>query len=246
MKTEMTTTSVTLSGSPANTTKLASLLTLAAGAIAIPQATHADIIFTDLSSNPQSVGWSATDVFQLTLPGTAQFGFFRYQYSTSTTFGVANFRSVVGGRLGAGATVGIQVVPGGLVAHMNPGAPWDQGNLIRPQNTVAWAYTSGRSPVSGYDHEFMAWQFVDDSASGGGATRYGWVEVSLSTAFYPVGPTLTIWAYAWDNTGAKPFMGQTVAVPEPSSAALLVFGAMALGARGLRTWRKNRETIRNS
>ena len=248
MKTEMTTTSVTLSCSSANTTKLASLLTLAAGAVAIPQTSNADIIFTDLSSNPQSVGYTSPNaVFAFDLPGSAQFGFFRYQYSTQTTsFSIINFRSVIAGRLGAGANGGFQAVPGGLVAHLPFGAAWDQGNPVLAVNTVAWASTYGRSPFGGYDHEYMAWQFVDDSASGGGATRYGWVEVSLSVGFYPVGPNVTIWGYAWDNTGAKPYMGQTAPVPEPSSAAFLVFGAMALGARGLRNWRQNRETIRNS
>jgi len=245
MKTEMTTSSVTFSCSSTNTTKLASLLTLAAGAIAIPQTSNADIIFTDLSSNPQGVGYtSANAVFPLDLPGSVQFGFFRYQYSTSTTFGTLNFRSVIAGRLGAGANAGLQVA-GGLAAHLPFGAAWDQGNAIAATRTVAWASTYVRVPNGGYDHEYLAWQFVDDSPSGGGATRYGWVEISLSVGYYPVGPNVTIWGYAWDNTGAKPSMGQT-SIPEPSSAALMVFGAMALGARGLRNWRQNRETICNS
>ncbi len=58
-------------------------------------------------------------------------------------------------------------------------------------------------------------------------------------ASYPTGPNVTIWGYAYDNTGAKPTMGQ-LPVPEPSSGALLVMGAMALGARGLRKWRQKR------
>ena len=249
MKTEMTTTSTTLASSAANTTKLGSLLTLAAGAIAIPQTGNADIIFTDLSSNPQGVGYTSPNAFFLfDLPGSVQFGFVRTEFSTYTTFPITttvNFRSVIAGKLGGAADAGIQV-QGGIAAHMPFGAAWDQGNGIATFTTVGWASTYTRVPNGGYDHEFLAWQFVDDSPSGGGAMRYGWVEISLSMNFYPTGPNVTIWGYAWDNTGAKPFMGQTTAIPEPSSAALLVFGAMALGARGLRNWRQSRGTIRNS
>jgi hypothetical protein len=249
MKTEITTTSVTIPcASGDTTTKLGSLLALAAGAIAIPQTGHADIIYTDLSSNPQSVGYTSPNAFfLLNLPGSVQFGFIRSEFSTSTTFPITTtvrFRSVLAGRLGPGADASIQVA-GGLAAHMPFGAAWDQGNGLAPLTTVGWASTYTRVP-SGYDHEYLAWQFVDDSPSGGGAIRYGWVEISLSVGFHPVGPNVTIWGYAWDDTGAKPFMGQTAPVPEPSSAALLVFGAMALGSRGLRNWRRNREAIRNS
>ena len=248
MKTEMTTTSVTLACSSANTTKLASLLTLAAGAITLPQTSNADIIYTDLNASPQRVGYSggASPLFQLTLPGSVQFGFFRYQYSVSTTLGTINFRTVLAGQLGPGANAGLQVT-GGLAANKPFGASWDAGGFLTAAvQSVGWASTYIRVPSANYDHRYLAWQFVDDSPSGGGATRYGWIEISLSMNFYPTGPNVTIWGYAWDNTGAKPAMGQTTPVPEPSSAAFLVFGAMALGARGLRNWRQNRETIRNS
>src|SRR4051794_25601068 len=59
-----------------DTAKLASLLALAAGAIAMPQTSEADIIYTNL--NPTvSVGTSSTIPFVLDgLPGIARLGFF--------------------------------------------------------------------------------------------------------------------------------------------------------------------------
>src|SRR5256885_17025123 len=57
-------------------TKLLSLLALAAGAVAIPETSNADIIFTDLSANPVTVGTNANSSFLIdNLPGTARLGF---------------------------------------------------------------------------------------------------------------------------------------------------------------------------
>src|SRR5437870_2953982 len=68
--------------------KLASLLALAAGAVAMPQTSNADIIFTDLSSAPPNVGYlGATSFIISTLPGTAQLGvqFARIGVTSSTS-----------------------------------------------------------------------------------------------------------------------------------------------------------------
>ncbi|MGC3960530.1 MAG: PEP-CTERM sorting domain-containing protein [Verrucomicrobiota bacterium] len=98
----------------------------------------------------------------------------------------------------------------------------------------------GNTPSASYDHQYLAWVFQDDTI--GSVNRYGWVEVSLSVANYPTGPNVTIWGYAYDDTGAKPTMGQ-LNVPEPTSGALLALGAMALGSRGLRKWRQVRQPV---
>jgi hypothetical protein len=247
MKTD--TTSITITTAPVNassdSTKLLSLLALAAGAVAIPQSGNADIIFTDLSLNPRSVGYTSPDaLFLLTLPGTVQFGFVRTQFSTSTTFPITTtlrYRTVIAGDLGGASAASARVqTAGGLAAHLPYGAAWDQGNPLLFNASVGWANTYVRNPTSGYDREYLAFQFADSTQ--GGALRYGWVEVSLSIGFYPVGPNVTIWGYAYDNTGAQLTMGQRNIVPEPSATALLVFGAMAFGARGLRNWRHQRET----
>src|SRR5262245_45128755 len=111
MKTEMTTTpvSVAVSHSQSDTTKLASLLALAAGAVAMPQSSQADIIYTDLNSNPAQVGFlGGSNTFNLTLPGGAKFGFKRFEQTVTTTITTQLFRGVVATDLFGTATVQIQ------------------------------------------------------------------------------------------------------------------------------------------
>src|SRR5437870_1799342 len=62
----------------AESAKLVSLLALAAGAVAMPQTSNADVIYTDLSSNPAMVGCGSGfgSGYAITnLPGAAQIGF---------------------------------------------------------------------------------------------------------------------------------------------------------------------------
>ena len=232
-----------------DSTKLVSLLALATGAVALPQTGNADIIYTNLSSSPVTVGFSADMEYIFDLPGAAQFGFQRQQFYTYTQpYSVIghDYRMVLAGDLGGGFAPPSGLRGDGSIASPLPsGASWDQGvagsfynipvGIIRDDNA--------RNPLSGYNNQYLAWFFLDDSVGGG--LRYGWAEVSLSISTYAAGPSLTIWGYAYDDTGAKPTMGQAP-VPEPTSGALLAMGAMALGARGLRKWRQQRDSAKNS
>jgi hypothetical protein len=150
---------------------------------------------------------------------------------------------VVAGDRGGGAPAGIRANANGLVAPLPFGATWSQGGVgtaLAPYNAAVGVVNDlgGKLPATGYDHQYLAWVFADDTPPGG--TRYGWVEISLTMASYNAGgPNVTIWGYAYDNSGVKVTMGQAP-VPEPTSGALLLMGAMALGARGLRKWREQR------
>ena len=221
-------------GPKADPTKLVSLLALATGAAAIPQTSNADIIVTDLSSNPGHVAYPPGNIFLLnTLPGTARMGF------QATHLGVTSMTStrfVLAGQAGGYVRVKTNA---SFVVHVGPGLAWNQiGGVASAAGTMGKAKYLFHTP-NGYDHEYIAFQFRDTTQAS--ALRYGWVEVSLENADLSdpgsLGPQATIWRYAFDTTGAQLPTG---AVPEPSSMTLLALGALTLGAKGLRSWRRNR------
>src|SRR5262245_7289417 len=90
-----------------NSSKLVSLLALAAGAVAIPQTGNADIIYTDLSSNPVLVGFSpgysgGTYIFT-NLPGNVLVGFATHSNVVYTYYGIGGlktYRTVAAGKMG--------------------------------------------------------------------------------------------------------------------------------------------------
>jgi hypothetical protein len=207
-----------------------SLLALAAGAAAIPASVQADIIFTDLSGSPQTVGATASPLFVLdNLPGAARLGFIAKAKSTAVT----SVRWVTAGQQ-AGY---VRLKTNASFAIPNAaGVRWDQvaGNSAA-SGTVGKANYSGHTPGS-FDHKYVIFKFQDTSQPGN-PLRYGWVDVSLSNPANNSGPDVTIFGYAYDNTGAFIVTG---AVPEPAPVALAALGALVLGAKGLRQWRQKR------
>ncbi len=223
-----------------DSTKLVSLLALAAGAIAMPQTGSADIIYTDLGGSPATVNYLGE--YQVIIPGTADF---RIKGQTSSVMGsllTIKYRSVVAGDFGPASTPPVQVRGiAGFAAPLNYGQTWNAGAAVLFNK--AWVGTADDSfrnnPSVSYDHKYLAFRFGNSDQ--GGAIRYGWMDIGLTVRGYNAGgPLVTIYRYGWDNTGAQPTMGQ-VPVPEPSSAAIVALGAMALGARGVRSWRQKRD-----
>jgi hypothetical protein len=69
------------------------------------------------------------------------------------------------------------------------------------------------------------------SFNNNGTTDYGWMALSVSGVGGVGDTSVNILSYAYDNTGSSIKVGQTAAVPEPSTCALLGMGALALFAR---------------
>ncbi len=215
--------------------KLLSLLALAGGALAMPQSSNADIVFTDLSANPVQVGLLANTSYIINnLPGTAQLGF-HVHTNQSTLMGVSSSRWITG-RQQAGY-LRIKTLVSSFVM-VNAGRVWSTvaGNAtISGVGGGANFYAFG--PGS-YNDKYLLFRFKD-STQPGNPLRYGWVELSLANSAGNTGhPLISVEGYAYDTTGAFLASGQ---VPEPSAPALLALGALTLGAKGLRSWRKNRQ-----
>ena len=217
--------------------KLISLLALAAAAATVPQSGNADVILTDLSANPVTVGLNTNISFIINnFPGTAQIG----------------FQAVPKPMAGATMTKWISVRQNGgyvrlkthssFIIPVGPGLTWNQVvgvGVVSSNFGLAATATVNNNPrhfPESFDHKYFVFKFKDNTQVGS-PLRYGWIDVSLSNPVTGGGPDLTIFGYAYDNTGATLATGQ---VPEPTSATLLALGALTLGAKGLRSWRRNR------
>ena len=216
-----------------DSSRLMSLLAMAAGAIAMPQTSNADIVFTDFAGNPILVfGTNSASFLINTLPGTAQVGFCGHSIVSPPM--MLSTHSVRASQ--RGGYVRLKTDAAGFVALAGPGLNWDQIIGVSSVNgTAAIARQNGHRPDP-FDHMYMVFKFKDSTLPPGINLRYGWIDLGLS---YDNGgvPELKIFGYAYDDTGA---LIQTAVIPEPAPMALLTLGALALGAKGLRTWRRNR------
>ena len=225
MKTNKTPSS---SNTKSDSSKLVSLLALAAGAAAMPQTSNADIIFTDQSV---TISWTGITAFLINnLPGDAQLGFAAHASGL-----LSSARYITGGKRGGGyVQMKLQLVTQPL--------KWDQIPAgVASLASFASADLSFYVPSS-FSDNYLAFQFKD-STQVGSPMRYGWVGLNLQNSNLMGGgdfPKLTVNGWAYDDTGAQIAMGAKAVVPEPSSAALLALGALTLGARGMRAWRRNR------
>jgi len=213
--------------------RLMSLLAMATGALAMPQATDADVVFTDLSANPITVAGTNNATFLLdTFPGTARLGFCGHTILNPgmmlTTHSVRASQR--------GGYVRLKTDGAGFVKLADRGLTWNQIVGVSSVNGyAAIANQNGHAPNS-FDHLYMAFKFKDSTLPPADNLRYGWVDLSLvNVSGAP--PIVTIFGYAYDNTGLPLPTG---VVPEPAPMALLALGALTLGAKGIRSWRRQR------
>jgi hypothetical protein len=92
------------------------------------------------------------------------------------------------------------------------------------QNTATTAFQSTGTHIMGF-------RFFNESTS---AINYGYATIQTTG---PLGFPATITGWSFENSG-----GAITVVPEPSTALMLSFGALALGAAQLRRARRQRGT----
>jgi len=219
--------------------KLVSLLALAAGALAMPQSSKADIIVTDLTTNFVTVGPNGSASFLIdNLPGTARLGFEAHEAMTL----IGSSRVVSAGQKAGYVRLKTH---SSFVVPAAAEKTWDEivgpGVVSSVNGLVGKVNGYGHFPNS-FIHLYLAFKFKD-STQVGNPERYGWIDASLSNPANGSGPDVFIFSYAYDNTGAKIPMG---AVPEPAPIALLALGALTLGAKGVRSWRRNCAAVTKS
>ena len=174
-----------------------------------------------------STGYATTGA----LPGNVQLGFRAFKSGSFMT----SSRVCTGGKRGSGY-LELKMV---LVTQPKL---WDQINGSLATGLIFGSAQSSGHRGNSFGTAYMAFEFKDSTLTGS-PMRYGWVQLSFLNGNLASGgdyPRLTVYGWAYDNTGAQIPMGATVAVPEPSSMALLALGALTLGATGVRSWRRNR------
>ena len=231
-------------GNDGDSSKLMSLLALATGALAMPQTSNADVIFVDLSTNNVSVSASGNTSFVITnLPGLptggAQLGF---QAHTKMNVGTTSRWITAGQKAGY---VRIKSASSFLIP-VGAGLTWNQVLVDAHGHPavktlygfVAAANSFGLDPRSPGSFNEMYYPFIfKDNSLPGSPIRYGWIELNLSNPPSGNDPAVTLLGYAYQTDGTPIATG---AIPEPAPVALLALGALTLGAKGLRTWRRNR------
>ena len=124
-----------------------------------------------------------------------------------------------------------------------------QGRFVPPRNAYGWL--DGQNPGKGalsinanlgdsIGYFTTGWNQQTQITSSGtnyfgisfqnnGFTNYGWLAATTTGyGTQTASPNFTLVAYAYDTTGASVTVGQTAAVPEPSTYALFGIGAMGL------------------
>lgn len=230
-----------------------SILALAAGASALPLTDSADAaIVVDSSQNNTVIGWDTptqTRDVQFTLPGGGSLRFGTVATASGAPYRPAPSYGLVGVRVSfAGVTGNIQsktsrpyLAPFGATVAAGTGllaSAWLNGAVIFTNRSSSL----GNSAFSGQS-KYLLFDFNNS-----GTTNYGWLEIkALTTGVVGEGQSnysATLGTLAYDDSGATILAGQTVPVPEPSSAALAMGGALVAGAAGLRRWRKDRATVK--
>lgn len=237
------------SKSPISNQKLLSLLALSTGALALPQTGESAIIDSGVINAKVgfSSGFGAS--FTLNVPGTRDLQLARGSSTIgrTTSFWTRTHRVELKAVNGYAAIRSYFTGGHFFAKRANAGATFNaigttSSNLALIDRRASFFYSifpNGASVIGpgSFSNKYVAFRFQDSTA--GNATRYGWALMSMGITTGS-GPDVTLTRWAYDNTGATIATG-ALTVPEPSSAALVMFGALALGATGVRRWRAGKK-----
>jgi hypothetical protein len=221
--------------------KLTSLLALSAGAVALPQAADALVIYSGTINEKVGFSGGFGPAFTVDLPGTANLLLQRGSSSSTYLWRWVSFR-----QFGTGAYARLRAFSTGgtnFAKRNNAGETWNAitGSVLSSASIGVRVSSTIQGPGA-FNNKYIAFMFKDSTQ--GDADRYGWALMSMDISD-TTGPDVTLQSWAYDDTGAMIAMGDGAAVPEPSSAVLMAMGALVLGSRGVRRWRSQKqETVK--
>jgi hypothetical protein len=229
----------------------ASLSALGAGALLGTATAEAGIVYSGPVNQVVGFGPGMTSFYDSGLfgPSSTHFSFFTF---ATNAYGI-NQRGILGSACGCFGFI----TSVGFLKTFDKGALWPVGGTyssssFAPVARRVWFTNSSSggasSPVPATAHYLDGLKSFDDkyalfAFSSGPDTLYGWIHLSLSVTDLfgsdpALGPNLTIIDWAFDDSGQTLAAGDA---PEPATAIPTGLAALALGAVGLRNWRKTRK-----
>lgn len=191
------------------------------GLILIATGVSADLIYDDFEGTPRTCTMGTAPVtteafFNLDLPGTAGITLARTYLSDNNFFQVYSKTS---------SLVQFQQKWMGLAYadELDPGQSWSDGNSTSINtwgNISALATTDGSTTWLRDDPTYIPFRFEDTTDS---IIKYGYIKTStaLSGSGTSSVVTWTVYGYGYQTDGTEI---TTDAVPEPASAAMVLFG----------------------
>jgi hypothetical protein len=188
-----------------------------ASAALTAQTAYADVISVNFSGNPFSTVPYNIDGFYINVvtgaTGTASFaGYDINPYFSGSGTSAALFRFLTPA---TGGTVGA----GGIASVLSAGA------TVGPASTFASGVINANQATPGTN--YFGFKFINEAT---GLTNYGYLTVQ-QLANPPIAGSVRVLGYAYDNAGLPITV---TAVPEPSTALMMLGGALAAGALRLR------------
>jgi hypothetical protein len=186
-----------------------------AAAALVAHAAHAEVITVNFSGNPLSFVPFSIDGVYLNLgtgaaTGSASVGYDINPYFTGTGGSSPGFRFYVPST-------------GGMIGSGGAATQLALGTVIGASSTFASGGAIFNANSATTDVHYFGFRFINDTTN---ATNYAYIAVQ-QLANPPVAGSVQILGYAYENTGASLAV---TAVPEPSSALMLLGGLLAAGA----------------